>query len=75
MAKDTALPPLMSSLHVVRELVDGILNNIPIPESNDLSAAEREGDIGDFILAERRSVSKQKSWSELQAEAKAPWLM
>ena len=61
MAKDIALPVFVSSLHAVRELVDGILINILLPESNDLPAAEREWGSGGLILAEGRDVGKQKS--------------
>ena len=43
MAKDIALQGFISFLHVVRELVVvGILNNILLRESNDLSTADRE---------------------------------
>ena len=75
MAKDIALPAFISSLHAVRELVDGILNNILSLESNDLSAVEREWSSGGLILAEGRDVGKQKSWSEPQAEAKVTSLL
>ena len=50
MAKDNALPACISSLHAVRELVDGILNNTLLSESNDLLAAEREWDSGVLSL-------------------------
>ena len=69
--KDIALPAFFSSLHAVRELIDGILNNILLPESNDISAAEREWSSGGLILVDRRKVEKQTSWSKPQAEAKA----
>ena len=36
----------------VRELVDCILNNVLLPERNDLCAAEREWNSGGLILAE-----------------------
>ena len=40
MDKEVALLAFISFLHIVRELVDGIFNNIPLPESNDRSIAE-----------------------------------
>ena len=61
MAKDIALPAFVSSLHAVRELVDGILSNILLTKSNDLAAAEREWGSGGFILAEGRDVKKEMS--------------
>ena len=47
-----ALPAFISSLHAVRQLVGGILNNILLPESNDILATEREWDSGSLISAE-----------------------
>ena len=41
MTKDIALPVFIPSLHAEREFVDGVLNNILLPESNNLSASER----------------------------------
>ena len=46
MAKNIALPAFISFLHAARELVDGIFINILLPESNGLTAAEREGVVG-----------------------------
>ena len=64
MAKRIALLVYISSHHSVQEHVDSIWNNIPFPESNDLSAVNRECGSGSLVLAKRRDVGKQKSWSE-----------
>ena len=42
MAKDIALPAFISSVHAVQELMNGIFDNILLPESNYLSATRRE---------------------------------
>ena len=42
MARNIALSALNSFLHSARELIDNILNNILLPESNDISAVEKE---------------------------------
>ena len=42
MAKDITLPAFISSLLAVPTLVDGVLNNILLLESNDLSTMERD---------------------------------
>ena len=69
MGKDIDLRAFNSLPHAARELVDCIFNNIPVPESNEVSAAEREWCSGGLFLAEGREVSKQKPWNEPQAEA------
>ena len=53
-AKDQPLPAFISALHAVRKLVDGILTNILLPESNDLDTSEREWGSNGLILAEGR---------------------
>ena len=40
LAEVIAFPAFISPLQTVRELVDGILYNVPLLESNDLSAVE-----------------------------------
>ena len=42
MAKYNALPIFIYSLCAVRRLLYGILDNVPLPVSNDLLAADRE---------------------------------
>ena len=75
MAKDIVLPAFISSLLAISELVDGVLNIILLPESNEHPTAEREWGSGCLIVAEVRDAGKKKSWSESQAEAKAARLL
>ena len=56
MTKDVTLLAVIFSLNVVQELIDGILINIPLPESNDRPAADRECGSSGLILAHRRGV-------------------
>ena len=61
MAKYIPLPAFISALRAVRELVDGILNSMLLPENNDLSASGRNWKSRGLNLAEERDEGKQMS--------------
>ena len=69
MSRNIALPAYISSLHSVRGLVDGILSEVVLPESNDLRAAEEEWKGAGLTLAEGVDETRQRSWSDPRADA------
>lgn len=75
MSKDIALPAFISSLHSVCGLVEGILNDIPLPENNELQAAEEDWRSTGLSLAEGVNVCRQSAWSGPRSEAAAAELL